>query len=97
MIMKDGIPVGAISFENRKNGEYYLGCLCVIPEFQGVGIGTKAIQDFLMFYSDRKKITLVTPADKAENISFYTKRCGFHITGNKMDGNVEVANLCMER
>lgn len=96
MIMKDGIPVGAISFENRKNGEYYLGCLCVIPEFQGVGIGTKAIQDFLMFYSDWKKITLVTPADKAENISFYTKRCGFHITGNKMDGNVEVANLCME-
>ena len=97
MIMKDGIPAGAISFENRKNGEYYLGCLCIIPEFQGMGIGTKAIRDFLAFYSDWKKITLVTPADKTENISFYTKRCGFHLAGKLMDGNVEVVSLCMER
>ena len=97
MIMKDGIPIGAVSFENRSNGEYCLSCLCVIPRFQGLGIGTKVIQDFLMIYTDWKKITLVTPADKSENISFYTKRCGFQITEKLMDGNVEVVNLCMER
>lgn len=97
MIMKDGMPVGAISFTNRGNGVYYLGCLCVIPDFQGMGIGTKAIQDFLLFYSDWKKISLVTPADKTENILFYTKRCGFRIAGNSMDGNVELVDLCMER
>ena len=97
IIMKDGIPIGAISFENRNNGEYYLGCLCIIPDFQGLGIGTEVIRDFLQFYSDWKKISLVTPADKTENISFYTKRCGFHIVDNLMDGKVEVVNLCMER
>ncbi len=97
VIMKDGSPAGAVAFENRQNGEYYLACLCIIPEFQGMGIGTKTIQDFLRIYSDWKRISLVTPADKEENIAFYTKRCGFHIENRVMDGNVELVNLCMER
>lgn len=89
MIIKDEMPVGVISFENRGNGEYYLGCLCIIPDFQGTGIGTKAIRDFLQVYSDWKKIILVTPADKTENISLYSKRCGFHITENLKHGALQ--------
>ena len=26
---KDSIPIGVISFENKGNGYYYLGCLCI--------------------------------------------------------------------
>ena len=51
----------------------------------------------LSVFPDWKRITLETPADKEENIAFYTKKCGFH-TGNKeMDGNVEVITFYMER
>lgn len=93
----DDIPVGVISFENKGNGIYYLGCLCIVPAYQGKGIGTLAFQYMLSVCSDWKKITLVTPSDKCENIKFYTKKCGFHIGNKEMDGNVEVLNFYMER
>lgn len=90
-------PVGVLSYENKGNGEYYIGCLCVIPEYQGKGIGTKAFQYFLSVCEDWKKITLVTPADKEENIKFYTQKCGFTIGNREMDGNVEVVGFIMEQ
>ena len=64
IIFCDDIPVGAISVANRGNGEYYLGCLCVIPGYQKKGIGARAVQFMLDHYADWTKITLVTPADK---------------------------------
>jgi ribosomal protein S18 acetylase RimI-like enzyme len=93
----DGIPAGVISFDNRGNGEYYLGCLCVIPEYQGKGIGTKSFQYMLSVCSDWKRITLVTPSDKEENIRFYTEKCGFDLGKKEMHGNVEIVNFYMER
>ena len=50
-----------IKLENRV---YEVGCLCVLPEYQGKGIGTQAIRFVKTFYEDWKRITLVTPADK---------------------------------
>ena len=47
IILYDNQPVGVISVENKGNGNYYLGCLCVIPEYQGKGIGSKAVKHFL--------------------------------------------------
>jgi ribosomal protein S18 acetylase RimI-like enzyme len=91
------IPVGVISVDNRGNGEYYLGCLCVIPNYQGKGVGTQAVKYMLDYYSDWNKITLRTPSDKIENIDFYTKKCGFRIDGTEMDGNVEVVHFIMVR
>lgn len=96
IIYHNDIPIGVISVANRGNGEYYLGCLCVIPEFQGKGIGTQAIKYMLNYYSDWNKITLITPADKEANIDFYTKKCGFRIDGTEMDGNVKVVHFVME-
>lgn len=93
----DDIPVGVISFENKGSGNYYLGCLGIVPEYQGKGIGTRAFQYMLTICSDWKRITLVTPSDKVENIRFYTEKCGFHIGEKEMDGNVEVLNFYMER
>lgn len=31
IIICDNTPVGVISVQNKGYGEYYLGCLCVIP------------------------------------------------------------------
>lgn len=97
IIYCDDIPVGAISVANRGKGEYYLGCLCVIPQYQGKGIGTQAVKFLLDYYSDWNKITLITPADKEDNVNFYTKKCGFKIDGTEMDGNVKVVHFLMER
>ena len=43
LIICDGRPVGCISCKELGNGIYEVGCLCVIPEFQGKGIGTAAM------------------------------------------------------
>jgi ribosomal protein S18 acetylase RimI-like enzyme len=68
-----------------------------MPQYQGKGIGTRAVKFLLEYYADWNKVTLVTPADKEENINFYTKKCGFKIEGYEMDGNVKVVQFLMER
>lgn len=97
IIICDGKPVGAISCQMKENEIYEIGSLCIIPEYQGKGIGTKAFQFILSIYDDWKKITLVTPVDKEENVRFYTKRCGFHIGDTELDGNIKVIRFYMER
>lgn len=97
IIICDDTPVGVISLHNKGNGQYYLGCLCVVPEYQGKNIGTQAFMHILHSHPDWRKITLVTPADKPENIRFYTEKCSFHIGDIALDGGVEVINLFMER
>lgn len=97
LIYNEDTPVGAFSVGIRGDAEYYIGCLCVIPSYQGQGIGTQAVRYILDTYSDWKRITLVTPVDKEENIAFYTKKCGFQIDGSEMDGEVRVCHFVMER
>ncbi len=97
IIYSDDIPVGVISVENRGDGDYYLGCLCVIPQYQNKGIGTLAVKYMLDYYTDWRRITLITPEDKEENINFYTKKCGFIIDRTDMDGNVKVVHFLLER
>ena len=96
-ILCDNVPVGCISFKQTESGVYEIGNLCVVPEFQGKGIGTQAIQFVKILLKDWKKLTLVTPIDKIENVKFYTEKCGFHIVTTEMDGNVELAQLVLER
>ena len=97
LILYNGRPVGCISCKEAENGIYEVGCLCVIPEFQGRGIGTSAMEFAKSYYSNWNRFTLVTPADKSENIRFYTEKCGFRIQSVEMDGNVEVARFVLER
>ena len=97
MILYDGNPVGCVSCKETAEGTYEIGCLCVIPEFQGRGIGTQAIQFVTSYYRDWDTFTLITPADKAENIKFYTEKCGFVALSAEMDGNVEVIRFILKR
>ena len=97
IILCDGSPVGCVSCKKIEERVYEVGCLCVIPKFQGKGIGTRAIEFVKSFYKDWDKLTLVTPIDKSENIKFYTEKCGFNIVSTERDGNVEVARFVLER
>ena len=93
IILCDNEPVGSISCKKLEKGVHEVGCLCVVPEYQGKGIGTQAIQFSKTLYEDSEKLTLVTPLDKKENVKFYTEKCGFHIESIERDGNVELARF----
>ena len=87
--------VGAISVLKKDDGLYYLGALCVIPEYQRQGIGYKLLEFIKEQNKDWKKIELVTPADKEKNVSFYTKKCGFTIDGEEMDGSIKLYHFSL--
>ena len=93
VILYDHEPVGCVS----SKGVYEVTCLCIVPEFQGKGIGTQTIQFLKTLLEDWKILTLVTPIDKKENVKFYTEKCGFHIESTERDGNVELARFVAER
>lgn len=86
-------PVGVLSARELADDVVSLGCLCVIPEYQGKGIGTLAMEQLERMYPNWKRIELITPADKTENIRFYTRCCGFALAGEEMDGKVRVVQL----
>ena len=96
IITCDGIPVGCISCKEEESGVYDIGCLCVIPEFQGKGIGTQSVKFVMSHYNDWDKFTLITPVDKEENVKFYTEKCGFDIESTEMDGKVKVFRFVLE-
>ncbi|MDO5521411.1 MAG: GNAT family N-acetyltransferase [bacterium] len=97
IIRYNQIPVGVISANEKDKGEFYIGCLCIIPEYQGLGLGTKALNYLRELHKGWKKLTLITPVDKEQNIRFYTEKNDFHIDGITMDGTVKVAHLVMEQ
>ena len=97
LIVCDSRPVGCVSCKEVESGTYEVGCLCVIPEFQGKGIGTAAMKYVKAYYQDWNRFTLVTPVDKTENVRFYTEKCGFRIQSEEMDGNVKVVRFVLER
>lgn len=97
VILCDSEAVGCISCKKVETGVYEVGCLCVVPKFQGKGIGTQAIRFVTSYYEDWESFTLVTPIDKEENVRFYTEKCGFEIVSAEMDGNVKVARFVLKK
>ena len=85
-----GRPIGVISYQEEGPGKCYIGCLAVLKEEQGRGIGTQLLKHFMSKHPDWNEITLVTPKDNERNIRFYTERFGFEITGEEDDGKVTV-------
>ena len=91
------IPVATVTVRERENACYYIGTLCVIPEYQHKGIGRLALQKVREMYPQAKTFTLKTPADKIRNIEFY-ERQGYKIVSENMDGHVKIVNfeLCVQ-
>ena len=67
IILSDNKPVGCVSCKQVEAGTYEVGCLCVVPQYQGKGIGTQAIEFVTSYYKDWDRFTLITPIDKKEN------------------------------
>ena len=89
--------VGVISFKEEAPGKYYIGCLAVLKEYQGKGIGTALMNYFMDVHPDWDELTLVTPKDNERNIKFYTGRFGFDIVGEEDDGVVTVLHFKLSR
>ena len=70
ILLFGGVPVGVLSYERRDDGSVYLGCLCIVPEMQGRGLGTRAFAHMLEECPEAHRFELVTPADKVQNIAF---------------------------
>ena len=87
---EQGKAVGVISYKAEGPGKYYIGCLGVVKEAQGNGIGTSLMNHFMSEHPEWNELTLVTPKDNERNIRFYTGRFGFEITGEETDGGVTV-------
>ena len=97
IILCDNKPVGCVSCHSIGPQDYEIGCLCVIPEYQGKGIGSGAIRFVQDYYKEWKSMTLITPIAKQENVRFYTEKCGFQIADTERDGNVELVRFLLER
>ena len=97
IILCDREPVGCVSCKKIFAGVYEIGCLCVVPKFQGKGIGTHAVKYVTSLYKDAEKFTLITPIEKKENVKFYTEKCGFKIESTETDGSVKVARFVLEK
>ena len=97
IIMSGGVPIGCISFKELEAGVYEVGCLCIIPEFQGKGAGRAAIEFAKSHLTDWRCFTLVTPFDKTENMKFYTEKCGFEVRGYEYADGVKLARLVLTR
>lgn len=97
IILCDREPAGCVSCKKIFAGIYEIGCLCVVPKFQGKGIGTHAVKYVTSLYKDAEKFTLITPIEKKENVKFYTEKCGFKIVSTETDGNVKVARFVLEK
>ena len=97
IILCHGKAVGCISCREQAPQVYEIGCLCVIPAYQGRGIGTQAIRFLKEACQNWKQFTLVTPAENPENVRFYTEKCGFRIVSEEMDGAVRLVRFALER
>ena len=73
ILLFGGVPVGELSHERRDDGSVYLGCLCIAPEMQGRGLGTRAFAHMPEECPEVHRFELVMPADKAQNIAFISE------------------------
>lgn len=88
-IIWDKKVIGNITVRADKNNAYYIGCLCIIPDYQNKGAGQKAIKFVESQFPDAKVWTLETPSDKERNIHFY-KKMGYSIVKEFKNGSVKL-------
>lgn len=91
-IICDDKVVGNITARDCHKNIYYIGCLCIIPDYQNKKIGQKAIKFIESQIPNAEVWTLKTPADSKRNIYFYEKM-GYKITDRIKEGSVNLVIL----
>ena len=91
-IIFDNKVVGNLSFTSEDNNSYYIGCLCVVPQYENKGIGKETIRLIEEKFSEAKIWSLETPKDKLKNIYFYEK-LGYKIVKEPQEGSVKLVKL----
>ena len=89
-------PVGVIAYRHEGRGNYHIGCIAIKSDYQRMGLGSQAFRHMLSLCRDWERITLETPSDKQQNISFYTKM-GFETNGQIIDAGVKLTKFVMEK
>ena len=67
VILCDNEPVGCISCKQVEGGLYEIGNLCIIPEYQGKGIGTQVFGMMADLLLREKGIGIITASSMIEN------------------------------
>lgn len=78
IIQYDNKDIGFYNGESLENGNYEIGNICIIPEYQGKGIGTKILKDMLEKYSDTN---IEIQYFKLNPVGNLYKRLGFEKSG----------------
>jgi len=89
-ILCDKTVVGDIIIRDDGESNYYLGCICVIPDYENQGIGQIAMSFIDTCFPAAVHWSLETPSDKSRNRYFYQKR-GFIITKEYNVGDVPIS------
>lgn len=88
-IQAHGDMIGYISITKKSDDDFYLNCLCVVPEYENKGIGQMAMAFIDSQFPQAKHWSLEALADKERNHYFYRKH-GYQITDEYMDGAVKI-------
>ncbi|HOX29882.1 MAG TPA: N-acetyltransferase [Candidatus Paceibacterota bacterium] len=76
--IKDKV-IGHITYKAKEDGNVHLGGFAIVPEYQGRGLGRKAMELILALAKNAPKIDLVAHPDNFKAISLY-ESLGFKIT-----------------
>ena len=80
IIIYENKKIGFYNGEILENGNYEIGNICIIPEYQGKGIGTKILKDKLEEYKD---YNIEIQYFKQNPVGNLYKRLGFVQNGEK--------------
>ncbi len=78
IIIADDKKIGFYNGEILDNGDYEIGNICILPEYQGKGIGTKVLNDIL---DDNKDRNIRIQYFKQNRVGNLYKRLGFVSNG----------------
>ena len=71
LIMVEGVAVGSIGFENKKDGVVHISGLVVSPSYQGKGFEKQAMDELLEKLKDAKRVDLVTHPKNKKALRLY--------------------------
>jgi ribosomal protein S18 acetylase RimI-like enzyme len=82
LVMLGEKPIGTVSYELKDKDHAYIDSMTILPEYQGRGYASKALEWLLAKLKTMKKVDLVTHPYNSKAISIYLKH-GFVIEGWK--------------